>query len=319
MKAAIIEEYGTAEQVRIKENIKRPTPGDDEVLVKTRAASMSPGDIEIRRGDYKLFTSKKSMGQKTLMGLEFSGEVVARGKNVKKFRAGDEVYGYTHLLKGDKTHAEYLTIRAALIAHKPANITHEEAAALPVGMLTSIRALRDVGKLQSGQSLLLNGASGGVGVYATQLGKVMGARVTSVSGAASFDILEELGADKRLDYKKDDPANLDEKFDLVFDIANKSTFASSKKFMSEKGTYITSNPLKDLTGYLRAAFTSQSSGYLMVMEGDTADLEYTNELIEAGKIKPLVEKVFNFEDIVEAHKYFETNRRRGKVILKMGD
>lgn len=313
----MIENYGSAEELRIREDIKKPSVEKNEVLVKTIATAMNSMDIETRRGAFKLLTPPKKKNRETLMGLEFSGEISSLGKGVNNFKVGDEVYGSMHVMIGSKAQAEYISVPASYTASKPSSITHEEATALPIGMITSIRALRDIGKLREGQTVLINGASGGVGVYAIQFAKALKAKVTTVSSQNSFEFVKSLGADRTLDYKKEDFTRLEEQFDIVFDVASTSTFKSCKNILKNSGIYITTNLFSDLLGFVLSIFSSKKVGYLMVLKGSRSDLEYTNQLIEQGSVKPIVEKIFPFSQIVEAHKYFENNSRKGKVILNM--
>ena len=317
MKAAMIENYGSAEELRIREDIEKPSVGKNEVLVKTIATAMNSMDIETRRGAFKLLTPPGKKKRETLMGLEFSGEISSLGKGVNNFKVGDEVYGSMHVMKGSKAQAEYISVPASYTAPKPSSITHEEATALPIGMITSIRALRDIGKLQKDKTILINGASGGVGVYAIQFAKALEAKVTTVSSQKNFTLVQSLGADRTLDYKREDFTKLGEQFDIIFDIASTSNFKSCKNILKNKGIYITTNPFSDLLGFVLSLFSSKRVGYLMATEGSSSDLEYTNQLMEQGNVKPVVEKVFPFSKIVEAHKYFESNSRKGKVILNM--
>ncbi len=317
MKAAIIENYGHAEEIQIKHDIEKPVARKNQVLVKTCAAAMNSMDIETRRGDFKLFTLPKKKTRETLMGLEFSGEISSLGEGVDDFKVGDKVYGSMHVMKGSKAQAEYISVPASYTAHKPLSITHEQATALPIGMITSIRALRDIGKLVQGQSVLINGASGGVGVYAIQFAKALKAQVTTVSRQSSFELVKSLGADRTLDYKKEDFTRLGEQFDIVFDIAGTRSFKACKNILKHSGSYINTNPFGDLFGFVLAIFSSKKAGYLMALEGSRSDLEYTNQLIEQGSVKPIVERIFPFSQIVPAHKYFENSSRKGKVVLDM--
>ncbi|MCP4402054.1 MAG: NAD(P)-dependent alcohol dehydrogenase [bacterium] len=317
MKAAIIEHYGSAEELRIRDDILKPSVRENEVLVKTIAAAMNSMDIETRQGMYKLFTPPGKKNRETLIGLEFAGEIESVGEGVTHFKRGDDVYGSMHVFKGAKAQAEYISVPARYVAHKPSNMTYEEASALPIGMIASIKALRNIGKLQNDQTVLINGASGGVGVYAVQLAKALGAEITTVSRQKSFTLVQSLGADRTVDYNKEDFTRLEEQFDIVFDVANTSNFRACKNILNRTGIYITTNPFKDLIGFVLSLFSSKRAGYLMAAEGSRIDLEYTNQLIEQGTVKPVVEKLFPFSRIVEAHKYFESTRRKGKVILSM--
>ena len=196
MKAAIIKKYGSAEEIQIKNDIKVPRVGRNDVLIRTITCGIGAGDIEARKGNYKMLIPSEKKKKETLLGLEFSGVVSAIGRSVKTIKVGTEVYGSTHVFKGSKANAEFVSVPSTYIVPKPTNITHEEASSLPIGMITSIRALRDIAKLKEKQSILINGASGAVGMYAIQLAKALGAKITTVSSQKSFQFVQTFGADK---------------------------------------------------------------------------------------------------------------------------
>jgi NADPH:quinone reductase-like Zn-dependent oxidoreductase len=317
MKAAMIDRYGAAEEIKIMEGIKRPSMGKNDVLIRTIACGINAGDIEARKGHYKTLTLPGKKNRQTILGIEFSGVVADVGSAVANFKSGDEVYGSTHVFKGYKANAEFVAVPADFIVLKPAGFTHQEAASLPTGMITSIRAFRDIAKLQENQSLLINGASGAVGKYAIQLARTLGAGITAVCSESNFDTVRALGADRALDYRKEDFTKLKEQFDVIFDVVGSSSFRACKNVLKDDGLYISTNPQNDIFGFFLALFSSKKTGYLMAVKGSCVDLEYTNNLIEQGEIIPLVDKVFPFSRIVEAHRYFEENS--DKVVLTMHD
>ena len=319
MEAAIIDKYGTADEIYIKEGMKVPKVGSNEVLVKTIACGIGAGDIEARKGEYKMLTPLGKKKRETLLGLEFSGVVSTVGNNVKNIEIGDEVYGSTHVFKGSKANAEFVSVPANYLIHKPTYLTHIEAASLPIGMITSIRALKDIAKLKDEQSILINGASGAVGMFSIQLAKALGAEITTVSSQRSFPFVQTFGVVKMLDYRKEDFTKLDQQFDVVFDVVGNNTFNACKKVLKNNGIYINTNPQKDVLGFVLSLFSSKKAGYLMAIEGSNTDLDYTNRLIEQGRIKPITAKVFPFSKIIEAHNYFEENTTFGKVILDMSN
>ncbi len=317
MRAAIIKNYGPPENIRISNEAVQPELRSGQVLVKPIATTINPTDIDTRKGAYAFLTSSKSRMQKPLTGLEFSGEIVGLGKNVACFKKGDEVYGYIDLLKGDRTHAQYVAIPADYIAKKPVTISHHEAASLPIGMITAIRALRDKARIAKGQSVLINGASGGVGVYAVQYAKVLGAKVTAVADKKNMDLVNGLGCDHFIDYHKTDFTRSGNQYDAIFDVCSQSRFKQCKPLLGKNGIYITSNPFKDISGFMLSVFSSPKSKYLMVLKGNTKDFEYCTDLVNQKKIKPVVDKIFPFEEIVNAQTYFETHSKKGKIILDM--
>lgn len=317
MKAAIIEQYGGWERVRVKSGLDTPVVKPDEVLVKPLATTLNPTDMDVRNGKYRWVPMFWNQENISLTGLEFSGVILKTGTNVKRFAPGDEVFGYIDLLKKHRTHAQYIAVKQNHMALKPINVSHAESASLPVGMITTIRAFKHLARPKDGKNILINGASGGVGVYAVQYAKYLGMNITAVAGKNNFQLLTDLGADVVIDYTQSDFTQGDLLYDMVFDVANTSSFNACEGVLKSKGVYISTDPFKDIPGLIRSTVSSKKAGFLMVLQGNTRDFECAADFVEKGKIRPVVEKIFPFSDIALANRYFESHPRQGKVVLDM--
>ena len=316
MKAVVIEEYGAPETLKLTD-VPIPEVEKNEVLVKIFATTVVGSDIKVRKGLMKSFSGRKHPEHRILMGLEFSGEIVLCGSEVRRYKNGEKVFGMMNIWKGARTYVEYVAVPDKYLWLKPENISHEEAASLTIGLLTSIRALSDMCKIERGQQILINGASGGVGVYALQLAKNSGAVVTAVCSSQSAAFVQELGADFLINYDNEDFTDEEiEKYDVVFDINNNKSFSKCRKVIKPKGIYITTNPFKDLSGYIKSVFSSKKSAFLMVPHGSVEGLQQVKEIVERGCIKPVIDEVFDIEDVENAHRYYESNRK-GRVVLRV--
>ncbi len=304
MKAIVYEEYGPPEVLMLKE-IEKPVQEDNEILVKVYASTVTSGVTYIRKGkhpDSKLFSIILRMvfgitkPKKTILGYELSGVVESAGRNVKLFKKGDEVFGTATGLKAG-SYAEYLCLpekwTAGVVAEKPDNITHEEAAAIPIGGMTALYLLKKV-NIRHGHKILIYGASGSVGTYAVQLAKYFGADVTGVCSSANLNMVKSIGADKVIDYTEDGFPGKCEAYDIIFDAVGRCPSVIRKKFLRKKGSYVSiSSP------------TSEK----------TEDLIFLKELAETGKIKPVIDKCYPMEDIAEAHRYVDQGHKKGNVVI----
>jgi len=317
MKAIVYTKFGSPDVLELKDVVK-PTLKDNEVLIKIYATTVAAEDPGIRaRPGLNGFLKPK----KSILGFYLAGEVEAVGKDVKRFKQGDKVYGNTGLgLLG--TYAEYICMpEDGALAIKPANITHEEAAALPNGALTALPFLRDKGNIQSGQKVLINGASGAVGTIAAQLAKYFGADVTGVCSTTNLELVKSLGADKVIDYTKEDFTKNGQTYDIIFDTVGKSSFSRCKSSLTENGIYLTTVPSPETM--LQMLWTSMAGGRkvgiaatgLRPSSEKTKELVFLNGLIEAGKIKAVIDRSYPLEQMAEAHRYVEGGHKKGNVVI----
>lgn len=326
MKAVVCEKYGPPEVLKFKE-VNKPTPKNNEVLVKVYASSVTAADCNIR-GLTHIPTGLGLIARLMLgfnkprisvIGSVLAGEIEAVGINVKLFKPGDQIFGSAPKLGA---YAEYTCIpEKGAIAKKPENISYEQAAPIPYGALTALYFLRDMAKIKNGQKVLINGASGGVGVYAVQLSNHFGAEVTGVCSTANIEFVKSLGANKVIDYTKEDFNIGGEKWDIIFDIvAGKTSFSRYKKSLNPKGYYLAvAGGLKDM---MLMIWTSITGGKKVIFGGGTAcekkeNLVFLKELIETGKLKPIVDRSFPLEQIVDAHRYVESGHKRGNIAISV--
>ena len=326
MKAVVWTKYGSADGLQLRE-VAKPTPKDNEVLIKVHAATVTAADTEFRRLKLpllfsiplRLYLGFRKPTRITILGTEFAGEIVSAGKDVTRYKPGDQVFGYTGLGMG--TYAEYMCLSekpsgmAGVLAKKPANVTYEEAAAVPFGGLEALHSLRKA-NIQSGQKVLIIGAGGSIGTCAVQLAKHYGAEVTAVDKTGKLEMLRSIGADHIIDYTQEDFTKSGQTYDVIFDTVGKSSFSGSLRSLKENGTYLNANP--GLLGRVRRRWTSKRSSKRVIpwTAGYTANnLLALKELIEAGTIKAIIDRRYPLEQIAEAHRYVETGHKKGKVVI----
>jgi NADPH:quinone reductase-like Zn-dependent oxidoreductase len=256
--------------------------------------------------------------ENSIMGTEFAGEIEEVGKDVKKFKVGDQVFGSAGMDLG--TNAEYICLpeepeeMKGGVAIMPANMTYEEAATVPFGGRDALHFLR-LGKIQSGQKILINGAGGSIGTFAVQLAKLDGAEVTAVDSAAKLDMLRSLGADHVIDYTKEDFTESGEIYDVIFDVVGKISFSRSNKSLKDNGTYLLANPASQIIQGLWTSLRSNKKVIMQTASGTIADLIVLRKLIEAGKLKTVIDRTYPLEQIVEAHRYVEKGGKLGNVVI----
>ncbi len=324
MKAIVWTAYGSPEGLQLRE-VETPIPTDNEVRIKIHAATVTAGDCEMRRLELPLMLGlpmRLAIGlrrptNKTILGMELAGEVESLGANVKLFREGDQVFGIPTFYQG--TYAEYVCLPEqsdeGVLAIKPANITFQQAAAVPVGGLEALHYLRE-GNVQSGERILINGAGGTIGTMAVQLARHFGAEVTAVDTTAKFDMLRSIGAEQVIDFTQEDFTKRGDTYDVIFDVVGKASFSGSIRSLKENGRYLSANPR--LSHMVRGPLTARISGK-RVITGTTKyhakDLIFLKELIEAGKITPVIDKTFPLEQVPEAHRFVERGGKKGNVVI----
>ncbi len=324
MKAVVYTNYGSPDVLEIRD-IKKPVPNDDQVLIKVRAASINPLDWHFMEGTPYIMRAigvglRKPKDPR--LGVDYAGTVEAVGKNVTQFKPGDEVLGGK-----SGAFAEYVCARAdRAIVLKPANITFEQAASVPIAAITALQGLRDKGKIQPGQKVLINGASGGVGTFAVQIAKSFGADVTGVCSTRNLDMVRSLGADHVIDYTKEDFTKSGQRYDLILDNVGTQPLSGFRRALQPKGICVMiggggpndggligplGRPVKAL---LLSPFISQKMG-MLVAELNKKDLTILGDLMQSGKVTPVIDRTYPLSKIAEAIRYLEQGHARGKVVI----
>ncbi len=313
MKAAVIYSYGDPDVLQVEE-VKNLTISTDQLLVKVLASSINPIEWKMRRGLLKILTGNKFP---ITLGFDVSGEVVSVGDRVTRFKPGDLIYARMDQLTGG-AYAEYAAVSEKAAALKPANMTHAEAAAVPLAGMTALQALRDEGKLIAGQKVLINGASGGVGTYAIQIAKVLGAaEVTGVCSGKNSALVTSLGADRVIDYTQQDFTRESAQYDVVFDAVGNSSLAACKPVLQPKGVYVTTQPYP--ANYIQSFVSMLLPGpkyKVILLQSKSSDLDYLRTQIEAGKVRSVIDKIYPLAQIAQAHTYAEAERTVGKTVIK---
>jgi len=326
MKAIVWTEYGPPDVLQLRE-VEKPAPKKDEVLIKIFATTAYAGDCELRSLKFpsimslsmRIYVGLRKPRRITILGQELAGEIEAVGKDVKLFKEGDQVFAHTGFGMG--AYAEYICrpeesegIKGVL-AIKPANMAYEEAATVPTGGLEAFHYLRK-GNIQSGQKVLINGAGGSIGTFAVQLAKYYGGEVTGVDSTGKLDMLRSIGADHLVDYTQEDFTKRGETYDVIFDVVGKSSFSDSIRSLKQNGRYLLASPGQ--SQMVRGPWTSRRSSK-KVIAGNVSyrpeDIIFLKELIEAGKIKSIIDRRYPLEQIVEAHRYVETGHKKGHVVI----
>ena len=317
MKAIVCTKYGPPDVLKLKD-VARPTPKDNEVLIKIHATTVTSGDVRMRSSTWAPWfwlPARIMFGltrpRKTIPGNELAGEIESVGKDITLFKKGDQVFGIYWWVSFGGTNAEYICLRENSVAIKPANMTYEEAAAVPIGGLTALVLLRKA-KIQSGQKVLIVGASGSVGTFAVQLARHFGAEVTGVCSTTNIDMVKSLGADRAIDYTNEDFTKNGQTYDIIFDAVMKTSFSRCRHSLKQNGVFIT------VDYPLLTAFWTSIVGSRKVVFGvanKIEDLTFLKELIEAGKLKSVIDRCYPLEQTAEAHRYVDTGRKRGNVVI----
>jgi NADPH:quinone reductase-like Zn-dependent oxidoreductase len=324
VKAIVWTAYGPPEVLQLQE-VQQPIPKDNEVRIRVHAATVTAGDCEMRSLKFpfwlwlpmRIYAGFRKPSRITILGQELAGEIDAVGKDVKRFKTGDQVFAGTGFSTG--TYAEYVCLpeepEEGVLAKKPVNMTYEQAAVVPAGGLESLHHLRKA-DIQRGQKVLINGAGGSIGTFGVQLAKHFGAEVTAVDSTAKLDMLRALGADHVIDYTRQDFATTSETYDVVFDVVCKRSFSRGIRSLKENGLYLMANPrlLNMLRGWWISRNSSTRVSFEMTVQ-KTEDLIFLRELIEAGKIKSVIDKSYPLEETAEAHRYVETGQKKGSVVI----
>ena len=328
MKAIVWTKYGPPEVLQLQD-VEKPIPKDDEILIKIYATTVTAGDCELRSLKLPIMMSLplriwigflKPKGT-TIPGTELAGEIEAVGKDVTQFKEGDQVFGAAGMTFG--ANAEYICLperprdMEGGVAIKPATMTYEEAATVPFGGRDALHFLRE-GNIQSGQKILINGAGGSIGTFAVQLAKHYGAEVTAVDSAGKLDMLLSIGADQVIDYTQEDFTENGEVYDVIFDVIGKISFSSSDRSIRPNGTYLLANPISQLFQGLWTRMTSGKKVIMQTAAGTIGDLILLRGLIEQGKINTVIDRRYPLEQIVEAHRYVETGEKKGNVVITVG-
>jgi len=320
---AIVYSHGASADVLKLEEIDKPLPADDEVLIKIRAAALNPLDYHFLRHTFiRRIMAKLSKVKILKPGRDVAGEVEAVGRNVTQFKVGDEVFGGCN-----GAFAEYVCARESKLAIKPSKVSFEEAAATPVAGLTALQGLRDKAQLQPGQKVLINGAAGGVGTFAIQIAKTLGGEVTGVCSTRNVELVRSIGADRVIDYTREDFTSNGKQYDVIFDLVANHSFAEHRRALTPKGIYIGAGMI-GLSGstfgllsrlipeLVRWRFVSQKSVSLMA-KLDTDHLNVLGALIAEGKVKPVIDRRYRLSEVPDAVSYLEEGHARGKVIIEI--
>lgn len=319
MKAIVYCDYGSPDVLKLEE-IEKPTPADDQILVRVRAVSVNPLDWHYMRGTPYVMRMGAGLRkpEETRLGVDFAGTVEAVGKNVTQFKPGDDVFG-------GKTgaFAQYVTARERNLVAKPANITFEQAAAVPIAALTALQAVRDTGKVKAGQQVLINGASGGVGTFAVQIAKSLGANVTGVSSTRNVELVKSIGATQAIDYTKEDYTKGSQRYDAIIDMVGNRSLSENRRVLTPNGIYVMVggekgnwiSPMDRVAAmYVYSKFVEQKMS-MMLANITTGDLGVMRDLMQAGKVKPVIDRTYPLAQLPEAIRYLEEGHARGKVVV----
>jgi NADPH:quinone reductase-like Zn-dependent oxidoreductase len=318
MKAIVIQKYGPIEDIEYRE-VEKPVPGEDEVLVKVFATSVNFNNLIFVKGEPLAgrFFSGLFKPNIKITGNDLAGKVEAAGPNITGFQPGDEVYGDLAEY-GFGTFAEYVSVPEKALARKPANLSFVQAAAVPEAALVALQALRDTGQIQPGKKVLISGASGGIGTFAVQIAKYYEAEVTGVCGSGNLEMVRSLGADHVIDYTKEDFARQQEGYDLILATAGYRSLSDYKRILNPGGIYVaTGGTMKQIFQAMLLGPLASRGGRKMTSMAvkPNQDLDFMRELLEAGRVKPVIDKEFPLSQAAEAMRYYDKGHARGKVVI----
>ena len=324
MKAIICTKYGLPDVLQLQE-VAKPAPQDDEVLIKIQAASINARDWRFMHANpffIRLKPGRLLQPKNRILGGDVAGRVKAVGHNVQQFKPGDEVFGYLPSATGRGTFAEYVCANVTTIALKPANLSFEQAAAVPVAALTALQGLRGNGHIQSGQKVLINGASGGVGTFAVQIAKAFGAEVTAVCSTRNLDMVRSLGADHVIDYTREDFTRNGQRYDLILAVNGYHPISDYLRALNPEGRYVVAggSMLQLFQAALQGRRTSKTGGQkiaIVSLVQNQQDLVLMKDLLESGKVVPVIDGCYPLSKIAEAFWYFEREHPKGKVVITL--
>jgi NADPH:quinone reductase-like Zn-dependent oxidoreductase len=323
MKAIICPKYGSPDVLQLREVVK-PVPQEEEVLIQIHATSLNLRDLRMLRANpffMRLMPGGLFRPKNQILGADVAGLVEAIGCNIKQFKLGDEVFGYLPSATGRGTLAEFVCARENLITLKPANLTFEQAAAVPVASMTALQGLRGNGNIQPGQKVLINGASGGVGIFAAQIAKAFGAEVTAVCSTRNVEIARSIGSDHVIDYTKEDFTQNGHRYDLILAVNGYHPILDYRRALSPKGTYISAGGSMNqiiqgmLLGQLVSMTGGKKMGFMGIAKPDQEDLIFVAELLEAGKVVPVIDRCYPLSEVTEAIRYLVEEHAKGKVVI----
>jgi NADPH:quinone reductase-like Zn-dependent oxidoreductase len=322
MKAIVYCDYGSPDVLKL-EDVEKPTPGDDQVLIRVRAASVNPLDWHVMRGAPYVVRVQAGLRKPKVirLGIDFAGTVEAVGENVKRFKPGDDVFGGT-----TGAFAEYVAVREdRAVVVKPPNLTFEQAASVPIAAVTALQALRNRGKVQPGQKVLINGASGGVGTFAVQIAKSFGAEVTGVCSTRNVEMVRSIGADHVIDYTKEDFTKSGQRYDLMLDNVGNHSLSECRSVLNPQGKYVMIggesgrwlDPLpRMVAARVMSRFVSQEMG-MMLAHVSKEDLTILGDLMQSGKVTPVIDRRYQLSEVPAAIRYLEQGHARGKVVITL--
>jgi len=320
MKAIVCMKYGAPADLQLKE-VPKPTPDDDQVLVKVHAASLNAADLETLRGVFMVRMASPRKPMHKILGSDIAGRVEAVGREVVQFQPGDEVWGDLSYPHGLGAFAEYVCVSENALAPKPASMRFEEAATYPQAAIVALQSLRDKGQLQPGQKALINGAGGGMGTFAVQLAKYFGAEVTAVDSTRKLDMLRSIGADHVIDYTKEDYTRSGQRYDLILDVAAHRSVFDYRRALAPEGIFMTvggsvATLIQVVTlGALISMRGSQRIGLNAWTPNKREDLAFLAELFEAGKVVPVIDRQYPLREVPEALRYLEEEPHLGKIVI----